>query len=222
MLEPSKASNDGFVLLGAITPPQTNLVTSSSASHALLMTGASAVLPGYSVTDFIPVNGKNIRSSGHSPFQQSIYVSYCVYDSNHTCIRTGMGRTYYYETGDAYVKFTCDTSDVRAYYFYYVLPYYNYAVGPNDHYLQNGLAAFVYLERFYLYDLPARNYAIGDSQGTALGIRKTKTQTLTFPCILDANLVNLIKTNMGNGKIEKISINLSSRNAEATLMYDTE
>ena len=223
MLEPSGASNDGFVLLGAITPPQTNLVSSPTANKALLVTGALATEAGFSVSEFIPVNGKNVRANTPSiPYPVSLMCDYCVYDENYNCIRFGYGRTYYYQTGDAYVRFTLNPSNTLAYYFYYILPYYNYAVGTNDHYLQNGLAAFVYLERFYLYDLPAFNYAIGNNQGTALGVRKTKTQTLTFPCILDANLVNLIKTNMGNGKIEKISINLSSRNAEATLMYDTE
>ena len=92
----------------------------------------------------------------------------------------------------------------------------------NDHWLQNGLAAFVYLENFYLYDLPAKYYSIDGVQGTALGIKKNKTQTLKFPCYRDPDLVKLIKTYLGNGKIGKLSINLSSRSGEVTLKYDTE
>lgn len=223
MLEPSGASNDGFALLGAITPPKTNLVSSPTSNRALLVTGATSVEIGCSVSEYIPVNGKNVRANTPStPYPVSLMCDYCVYDENQNCIRFGYGDTYYYQVGDVYVRFTLDSTNTLAYYFYYILPYYNYAVGPNDHYLQNGLAAFVYLERFYLYDLPARNYSIENNPGIALGVKKTKAQTLNFPCYYDLNLVNLIKTNMGNGKIEKISLNLSSRNANVELMYDTE
>jgi len=40
--------------------------------------------------------------------------------------------------------------------------------------------------------------------------------------LYDPDMVKLIKTQLGNGTIQKISINLSSRNAKATLKYDTE
>lgn len=220
MLEPSRASRDGFVLLGAVTPPKTNLVESSTANKALLITGAQATVPDWSISDYIPVTDKCIRGSGDKP-EGAIYVKYAVYDSNHSLIRTGNG-DYYPQAGDAYVRFTLPSNSVLAYYFYYYLPYYSWYVGTNQHLLQNGLAAFVYLEEFYLYDLPAMYYSINGVTGSAYGIKKNKKQTLNFPCIYDPNLVNLIKTNMGNGKIGKISINLSSRNANVELMYDTE
>ena len=49
-----------------------------------------------------------------------------------------------------------------------------------------------------------------------------KKNTVNFPCIFDPDLYVLVKTFVGNGMIEKISLNLSSRNGEVTLAYDTE
>ena len=56
----------------------------------------------------------------------------------------------------------------------------------------------------------------------AQGIKKLKNQTIRFPVLNDPDLVQLVKTNLGNGTIEKLSVNLSSRNAETELLYDTE
>ena len=100
------------------------------------------------------------------------------------------------------------------------LPYLN--LDNFEHILQNGYCAFVFLQRYYAYDMPAPNYSINGVQMYAYGIRKLKNQTLRFPVMYDPNLVQLVKTNLGNGMIEKLSVNLSSRNANATLKYDTE
>ena len=52
---------------------------------------------------------------------------------------------------------------------------------------------------------------------------RKKKQTLNFPAgITDPNPMKLVKTYIGNGQIDKISVNLSSRNCKATLNYDTE
>lgn len=100
----------------------------------------------------------------------------------------------------------------------YQLPYYQ----TGDSNLQNGYAAFVYLQQYYFHDMPARLFQIGGVQYTALGMKKLKTQTTKFPVFADPDLLQLIKTNLGNGMIEKLSVNLSSREANATLRYDTE
>lgn len=104
----------------------------------------------------------------------------------------------------------------------YKLPYLNYIINSSDHYLQNAYVAFFFLQQYYAYDMPARQYEINDVQMVAQGIKKLKTQTLRFPVLNDPDLVQLVKTNLGNGVIEKLSVNLSSRNANATLKYDTE
>lgn len=104
----------------------------------------------------------------------------------------------------------------------YVLPYYNYVFDSNDHYLQNAYVAFCILQQYYAFDMPAYQYEINGEQMYAYGIKKLKNQTLRFPVLNDPDLVQLVKTNLGNGVIEKLSVNLSSRNANATLKYDTE
>ena len=103
-----------------------------------------------------------------------------------------------------------------------VLPYINFSVDGSDHYLQNAYVAFMFLQRYYAFDMPAYQYKINGEQMYAYGIKKLKNQTLRFPVLNDPDLVQLVKTNMGNGTIEKLSVNLSSRNANATLKYDTE
>lgn len=102
------------------------------------------------------------------------------------------------------------------------LPYYNFVIDTQDHYLQNAYVAFCILQSYYAFDMPARIYSINGVQMTAQGIKRLKNQTLQFPAYNDPDLVQLVKTNLGNGMIEKLSVNLSSRKANATLKYDTE
>ena len=104
----------------------------------------------------------------------------------------------------------------------YSLPYVNFILNYTDHNLQNGFVAFVYLQNYYIYDLPARNYAINGVQRAAIGTKKLMSQTINFPCIYDVDVLHLIKTSLGLGSIEKISINLSSRQGKATLKYNAE
>ena len=102
------------------------------------------------------------------------------------------------------------------------LPYINFPIDGNDHYLQNAYVAFHFLQRYYAFDMPAPSYEINGKQMNAYGVKKLKNQTLRFPVLNDPNLMELVKTNLGNGTIEKLSVNLSSRNANATIKYDTE
>ena len=104
----------------------------------------------------------------------------------------------------------------------YVLPYLNWNVDGNDHYLQNAYVAFCFLQQYYAYDMPAPDYEINGEQYTAIGVKRLKTQSIRFPASTDPDILKLIETNLGNGTIEKLSVNLSSRNANATLKYDTE
>lgn len=88
---------------------------------------------------------------------------------------------------------------------------------------QNGLLAFIDLQpTYYVYDLPAYQIRINNEQGVAYGITREKKQTLRMPVVDDPNPTQLIKTFLGTGQVEKISVNLSSRNANVTLMYDTQ
>ncbi len=104
------------------------------------------------------------------------------------------------------------------------LPFVTYTdpVTNADVTMQNGLLAFAILQPdYYKYDLPAYNVTMNGVATTALSIQRKKKQSLRFPVQNDPNPIELIKTYLGNGQIEKISVNLSSRNANATLMFDT-
>lgn len=104
----------------------------------------------------------------------------------------------------------------------YKLPYMTFTIDSVDYELQNAYAAFVWMQLWYRYDMPGLWYKRNGVEERAKGVKKLKTQTIKFPALHDPDLMNLIKTTMGNGTIQKITINLSSRNANATLKYDTE
>ena len=103
------------------------------------------------------------------------------------------------------------------------LPYYNFSFNSTDHIVQNAYAAFMFLQTFYFWDMPAQRFKINGQEMYAYGIKKLKTQTLKFPVLTEPDdMFKLIKTGLGDGTIQKMSINLSSRNANTTLKYDTE
>lgn len=104
----------------------------------------------------------------------------------------------------------------------YKLPYVNFNFDGMDHILQNAWVSFMFLQRYYMFDMPARNVEINGVEQVAQGIKKLKTQTIKFPVLKEPDMFGLIKTGLGNGTIQKMSVNLSSRNANTTLKYDTE
>lgn len=104
----------------------------------------------------------------------------------------------------------------------YRLPYVNFILNYTDHTLQNGYVAFQFLQLYYLYDLPAKVYERNGVQGVAMNTKRLMTQSINFPCFYDLDLFQKIKTNLGLGTLEKISVNLSSRQGKATLSYSVE
>lgn len=223
LLNPGAVSKDGFVLLAASVLGNVLDVTTITRNRTLRAEDGELATNTYSqyfVTEFIPVVGGQILTNAVVSTNQSI-ASMCVYDSNKTFIRSIRGTTYNYVTGDAYLRigyFNANENNAYANCDILALPY----VDLEDYELQNGYLAFVFLQRYYDYDMPALNYEINGVTKIALGVKKLKTQTIRFPVMQDPDLVKLIKTNLGNGVIDKISVNLSSREANATLRYDTE
>lgn len=105
----------------------------------------------------------------------------------------------------------------------WTLPFTRQTVNGVEYFLQNGYLAFINLQSTYwLYDLPARRVSINGSETDAYGIERKKKQTLIFPANDDPNPMQLIKTYIGNGQVDKLSVNLCGRNIKATLKYDTE
>lgn len=104
------------------------------------------------------------------------------------------------------------------------LPFTRQTVDNVEYYLQNGYLAFINIQpTYWVYDMPARNFKINNSPNYAIGIKRKKKQTLNFPAgTTDPNPMQLVKTYIGNGQVDKLSVNLCSRNIKATLKYDTE
>lgn len=104
----------------------------------------------------------------------------------------------------------------------YRLPYSTFTIDNAEQELQNAYVAFVYLQQYYAYDMPAPEYRIHGIDYDAQGVKKLKKQTINFPVLMDPDMNKLIKTELGDGTIEKMSVNLSSRNANTTLSYEPE
>ena len=105
------------------------------------------------------------------------------------------------------------------------LPFARQTVDGVEYFLQNGYLAFINIQpTYWVYDMPARNFKINNSPYYAMGgLERKKKQTLNFPAgTTDPNPMQLVKTYIGNGQVDKLSVNLCSRNIKATLKYDTE
>lgn len=85
---------------------------------------------------------------------------------------------------------------------------------------QNWYASWIYLQNFYLWDMPA--YSIESNVLNYLyarDIKKCMKHTIEFPTEEDPDELELIKTAFGNGKIDEISVNVNTRHAKVRLLY---
>lgn len=106
----------------------------------------------------------------------------------------------------------------------YEIPITTTQIGTVKYVLQNGDMAFMNLQpKYYIHDLPSSNVEINGSSIITKGVARGKKQDVSFPVgETDPNPMKLIRTDIGTGEIDKISINLQSRKAKVTLRYDTE
>lgn len=103
------------------------------------------------------------------------------------------------------------------------LPFVTRSMDGVDFIMQNGYMSWITLQpNYYIYDLPARQVEINNSLTFAQGIERKKKQTVSFPSLYDLDPMKLIKTYIGDGQIDKISVNLHSRMNKVTVKYDTE
>ena len=90
--------------------------------------------------------------------------------------------------------------------------------------IQNLYASMTYLQpRFLVSDLPSWRYSYGDEANQpSKGIIRGKKQTVQIPVGNTVpDMMKLIRTGLGDGQVEKMSINLASRMASTTLKFDT-
>ena len=105
----------------------------------------------------------------------------------------------------------------------YELPIIERNIDGADLRLQNGYLSWVTLQpNYYLSDLPAKQVVINKTDYQVEETSRKRKQKVKFPTLETIDTKKLVKTYLGNGQIEKISVNLSNRINEVTLKYDTE
>lgn len=87
---------------------------------------------------------------------------------------------------------------------------------------QNFYASWKYLLRFYMYDLSAENIEIneGITYYSPYSVKKCKQHEISLPIAEDLKAFKLIKTSIGSGMINEMSINLDTRIAKIELVYN--
>ena len=235
MLNPSGVSKDGFVLLKAGTESITVGVAASG-------TNSYAVLTNYETNAPETIWAYFDYAVTGTPQEGRAAIEILAFSKAGKLIDTITTR----ERGqltDAYQQWTIPANTAMivvhfteiggSFTLNYIEPptekvlYYNWKYNEiTDHWLQNGVLAFVYLNRFYAYDMPCRKYRIGTGtyaeDKTAIGVAKNKVQDVIYPTSGYVEPEKVVKTNLGNGKVQKLTLNLSSKMAETTLCYDTE
>lgn len=99
------------------------------------------------------------------------------------------------------------------------VPYYNpYGTLRNDIILQNGFLSFYKLQEFYLYDMPAWNIKVNGEKRTSNDIKKSMTQEVLCP-YMDFDLQELVRTEVGDGQIDAVTMNIDSKMLEISLVF---
>lgn len=86
--------------------------------------------------------------------------------------------------------------------------------------VQNWYASWIYLQNLYMYDMPATNIK-SNVTGTLFvqDIKKCMKHTIEFPSEEDLDELKLVKTALGNGKIDEMTFNINTRRAKVNLLY---
>ncbi len=104
------------------------------------------------------------------------------------------------------------------------VPFLEITVSADEVYkLQNGYASFLHAHSVYhKYGLPAVSVNLNREDITATTTIRTKRQELEIAVGSDIDPYELIQSKLGNGKIEKVTRNLSSNSLKLTILHDTE
>ena len=224
LLNPSAITKDGFALFTGVKNNLFNAYDSSNNAGSKLNSNGSLDTDAlYSTSHFMEVVGGRVYTirTMHS-------VSW--YDSNNTHIYNieYVNNIYDYKAPDN-AKY-CRVTAVNTFWYslsvtnkVYGLPFVEKQVDGANLLLQNGYLSWATLQPIYhVYDMPAKKAYINNIYTNAIGIMRNKKQTVTFPTDVDPSPIMLIKTPIGNGQVEKISINMFSRMNKVDLVYDTE
>lgn len=104
------------------------------------------------------------------------------------------------------------------------IPMLTISRGGESYTMQNGYLSFHMLQLpYWRYYMPARSLRVDGDAMQALSIMRLKKQTVSIPLALtDPDVQQLVKTGLGNGQIQQMSVRLTSRMAKIKLQYDAE
>ena len=222
LFNPSGVSQDGFALLAGVKDNLYDPLANNALGYVLV--GQYLTLdPNYNTTDYMAV------APGEAYVGEKL-IRLNWYDAAKVFITSIMapvdGTQYVAPSNAAFARVSVATGDWNTFLFRnasYTLPFVNFTFDGADLRLQNGLLSWLVLHpKFHIWDVPAINVKVNGEAMMAFGAKKSKKQNIEFPSSDDPNLYHLIKTYLGNGQIEKISINLASQMNKITLKYDTE
>lgn len=240
LMAPSMISKDGFALMAATGEPDTSINYRSKGylTGAQITSIGSIVTgyPDYAVTNKIPIGPGGLRIASANPFFGLGYINY--YNESGALLVTKSwqdvatrvsadladGFNLAYVDGAREVRITVrgvGTNTLTTLTIYTMMQKLSYKSW-NGGYLQNGDLAFIELYKCYLYDLSGWDAEWNGNAITAQGVKRSKQQSVSFPVLYDIDPMNLIRTDIGDGAIEKISINFVSRECSVELCYDIE
>lgn len=84
--------------------------------------------------------------------------------------------------------------------------------------LQNGFLSFYKLQEFYLYDMPAWSIKVNGVQVRSNDIKKSMTQEVICP-YREFDLQELVRTEVGDGQIDAVTMNIDSKMLEISLIF---
>ena len=84
--------------------------------------------------------------------------------------------------------------------------------------LQNGFLSFFRLQKFYLYDMPAWSIKVNGVQVRSNDIKKSMTQEVICP-YREFDLQELVRTEVGDGQIDAVTMNIDSKMLEISLIF---
>ncbi len=104
------------------------------------------------------------------------------------------------------------------------VPFLDYEKDNEEYRIQNGYLSWpIICSRFQAYDVPSNHIIINKDENIFVSdTQKKKKQEVSFTSKYDIDTVKFIKTAYGTGQIEKINVNLSSREIKANLVYNVE
>lgn len=225
LMNPTDVSDDGFALLAVIrnTGNLFNLNTATSGSYVNPNTGELIVGGSqYNASDFIPVQ------AGYQYLMTfRWFVAFYDADRNYLSgisLPQQLNEIITAPEGAAFMRATILTTYLPNFSVVEDTYHTRYVTRPGSRYqMQNGVLSWQYLQpTFYVFDLPARYALINNEEVTAIGIDRKKKQTVSYPSLTDPDPQKLVKTFIGDGQIDNISITLHSRMNNITLKYDTE